>query len=113
MKLTKKQLLEKIKNDPDDTVYDNKKITWRKLRSYQQIKYYFWVLIDIVSNHTWYLPLEVNEQNKLLFKKETFTDLDTTEFETAMSWLRQFYNFHLGLNIPKPNEENFDYELKY
>ncbi len=113
MKITKKQLLEKIKEDPDDMVYNWSKIQGKSLRTYKQVKYYWGVLINIVSNFTWDMPLEVNNQNKILFWKTTFTDLDPKEFETAMSWLRQFYHFHLGLNIPKPNEENFDYELKY
>ena len=111
MKLTKKELLEKIKNDSDDVIYSWSKIEWKKARTYKQVKYYWWVIVQLVSNFTWEMPLEVNNQNKILFWKTTFTDLEPSEFETAMSWLRQFYNFHLGLNIPKPNEENFNYEL--
>ncbi len=111
MKLTKKELLEKIKEDSDNTVYNWSKIQGNKLRTYKQVKYYWGVLVNIVSNFTWDMPLEINNQNKILFWKTTFTDLDPGEFETAMSWLRQFYNFHLGLNIPKPNEEIYTYEV--
>jgi len=85
-------------------------LTENKARSYRQVKYYFWLLVKLISDHTWYTSFDINEINKGLCQKETFTDLDTKEFEKKMSFLRQYYNYHLKLNIPKPNENIFFYD---
>ena len=108
MKWTKKQIIDYL--EWKDWIWELKQMTGKKLRTYKQVKYYFWVMIDTISDKTWYMPLEINEQNKILFKKDTFTDLSPKEFEQIMSLLRQFYNMQLNLSIPKPNEEIFNYD---
>lgn len=107
---TKKQILEYLSQFNDEEIFEIKKPSEKKLRTEKQVRYYWWVVVDIISKETGYMPLEVNEQNKSLFWKSTFTDLSTVEFEATMSLLRQFYHYHLGFNIPKPNEENFYFE---
>ena len=106
----KKKLILKLKNASDKEIFELKKISEKKNRSNKQVRYYWWVVIDIISKETWYMPFEVNEQNKSLFWKSTFTDLSTVEFEEIMSLLRQFYHYHLNYNIPKPNEVDFYYD---
>ena len=106
----KKQILEYLTQFADEEIFEIKKPSEKKLRTERQVRYYWWVVVDIISKETGYMPFEVNEQNKSLFWKSTFTDLSTVEFEEIMSLLRQFYHYHLGYNIPKPNEENFYFE---
>jgi len=107
MKDTAENIIKYLELNPWE--YELKKIKKNSLRTYRQVRYYFWVLIKIVSDFTWDMPLEINEQNKLMFNKSTFTDLDTKEFEMYMSLLRQLYHHHYGLRIPKPNEDDFFY----
>lgn len=107
--LTKKEILEILKDKEDSDLFDFKEVTDKKIRTYRQVKYYWGVMIRLVSEKTWDSPLEVNENNKILFKKETFTDLDTKEFEIYMGLIREYYKHHLSnsdyiFNIPKPNE---------
>lgn len=106
----KNELILELKNASDKEIFELKKISEKRNRTNKQVRYYWWVVVDIISKETWYMPFEVNEQNKSLFWKSTFTNLSTVEFEATMSLLRQFYHYHLGYNIPKPNEENFYFE---
>lgn len=107
---TKKEILEYLENFEDDEIFEIKKPWKKKIRTEKQVKYYWWVVVDIISKETWYLPFEVNEQNKSLFWRTTFTDLSTVEFEAIMSLIRQFYFYHLNYKIPKPNEEEFYFD---
>ena len=106
----KKQILEYLTQFDDEEIFEIKKPSEKKLRTEKQVRYYWWVVVDIISKETWYMPFEVNEQNKSLFGKSTFTDLSTVEFEEIMSLLRQFYHYHLNYNIPKPNDVDFYYD---
>lgn len=108
---TKKEILKYLEDfENEDEVFEIKKPSQKRLRTEKQVKYYWWVVVNIISKETWYLPFEVNEQNKSLFWKNTFTDLSTVEFEAVMSLIRQFYFYHLQLSIPKPNEDKFYFD---
>lgn len=107
---TKQQILEYLTQFDEEEVFEIKKPSEKKLRTEKQVRYYWWVVVDIISKETGYMPFEVNEQNKSLFGKSTFTDLSTVEFEEIMSLLRQFYHYHLNYNIPKPNDVDFYYD---
>lgn len=106
----KKQILKYLTQFDDEEIFEIKKPSEKKLRTEKQVRYYWWVVVDIISKETGYMPFEVNEQNKSLFGKSTFTDLSTVEFEEIMSLLRQFYHYHLNYNIPKPNDVDFYYD---
>ena len=79
-------------------------ISEEKARSYRQVKYYFWVVVEILKDFHWYNEIEVNEILKAMFQKETFTDLSTKEFENIMSIIRQLWSEKYQVYIPKPNE---------
>ena len=99
-----------MQNQNETNFFKIEKQTEKKLRTDRQNRYYWWVVVPIITDYSWHTPLEVNYQNKILFWKKTFTDLSTVEFEVYMSLIRQFYNFHYNLNIPKPNEDLYYYD---
>lgn len=89
----------------------------KKSRSLQQNRYYWGVVIDILSRDTGYYPEEIHqlmakkflsyEKKGEVFVKST-TMLSTTEFEEYLSKIRIFASMELGIFIPLPNEVGYD-----
>lgn len=98
-------------------------------RSTQQNKYYWGVVVDLISDHTGYTPEEVHEIIKYKFLTEYFhyhesnehtalvyeipktkstTGLKSNEFEDLMSQIREWASLKLGVYIPDPNEGNIN-----
>jgi len=102
--MNEKEAIEFIKNNPWK-MFKISTLSSNKARSYRQIKYYWWVVVKIIKEYHWYNEIETNEILKIMFKKTTFTDLSTKEFENVMSIIRQLWFNKFGVNIPKPNEE--------
>lgn len=103
--LEKNKAIDYIQWLKNDTVVEVTKKTEKSVRTYRQIKYYFWVVIAIISDFHWYNAIEANEMVKLTFKRESFTDLETKEFENIMEIIRQLWMNKYWVKIPKPNEE--------
>lgn len=94
-----------------------------KNRSTPQNKYYWSVVVKILSEETGYTTDEIHEIIKYKFLSErklfrehkglqTFawiakstTILDTKEFEELMTKIREWASQVLGIWIPEPNEE--------
>lgn len=102
--------------------YEGKKIfltieTEKKTRSSQQNRYYWAVIVEIISEHTGYNLDEVNDLLKWKFNRlhrdglpdscKSFKALDTVEFEDKMSKIREWAAIELSLYIPLPNETKF------
>lgn len=106
---------------------------YRANRSNNQNKYYWGVVLEIISDYTGYTPEEAHEMMKILFlsrlvklkkkkaktkrqnkaKKKAFmvrvtkstASLNTAQFETYLEKIRRFAATKLdGLYIPLPNE---------
>lgn len=93
-----------------------------KKRSNQQSKYYWAVVVKILSEETGYQPYEFHEILKHRFltehvlvksksgktisvtKSNSTSSLDTKEFEDLMSKIRIWASANLGIWIPEPNE---------
>lgn len=94
----------------------------RPTRSNQQSRYYWGVVISLISEVTGYTPDEVHELMKAKFLSkplnigsETFnisttTNQSTIEFEAYMSDIRQFASVELGCFVPLPNECGYRYD---
>jgi hypothetical protein len=98
-----------------------------KERSNQQNRYYWGVLVKILSNELGYTPEEVHEviKYKFLLTERTFTtkegdvrqlfvagstaSLSTSDFEALMSRIRSWASAELSIYIPEPNEVPFEY----
>lgn len=92
------------------------KFEWKStIRSTPQNRYYFGVVIDILSNHIGFTPDEMHEilKHKFLRHKEqkgyvipqSTTSLSTIEFENYLTQIREWAVIDLGVLIPEPNEE--------
>jgi len=86
-------------------------------RSEKQNRYYWGVVIKILSENFGYLPLEIHEvlKSTLLPKELDFgimkvissrstTSLNTSEFEEYLEKVRVWANQEFGVIIPLPNE---------
>ncbi len=95
-----------------------KKITKRGIRSLNQNNYYWGVVIEILSDHTGYLPEEMHEALKQKFLSYenfpglranlTTASLKTHQFEIYLSKIRRWASTDLGVFIPEPNEVDYE-----
>jgi hypothetical protein len=89
----------------------------RNNRSIPQNKFYWGVVINILSNHTGFEPEEVHEVLRAKFLKyrtvvfeeeievtKSTKNLDTKEFEEYLEKIRMFAAQELDVQIPLPNE---------
>lgn len=85
----------------------------KQIRSLQQNKYYWGVVVKILSQHTGYTSDETHqelarmflkyENNGKLFVRST-TKLNTAEFEKFTESCRQWAASEMSVHIPLPNE---------
>lgn len=85
----------------------------KQIRSLQQNKYYWGVVVKILSQHTGYTSDETHqelarmflkyENNGKLFVRST-TKLNTAEFEKFTEECRQWAASEMSVHIPLPNE---------
>lgn len=88
------------------------------LRSLNQNRYYWGVIIEMISDETGHTPDEIHAFVKGMFLKKwiTFkekeieitrstTELDKAEFEDYAEKVRRWATTELNMNIPLPNEE--------
>jgi len=95
---------------------------WFKKRSNPQNRYYWGVVIDILSFHTGYTSEELHEAlkakflpNRIILDEEvssTTKELTTAEFEEYMRKIRTFASMELDCYIPDPNEAPGGYAYK-
>lgn len=86
----------------------------RKHRTNPQNRYYWGVVVALLSDNTGYTPDEMNDLLKWRFNRwhrdnlpdtvKSFKDLSTVEFEEKMSQIRVWASVDLAVYIPEPNE---------
>ena len=92
-----------------------------KIRSVNQNRYYWGVILDLLSRETGYEPEEIHEflKNMFLFKHmsiigedvgyaKSTTDLTTVEMEEYLSKCREWGATFLNVSIPEPNEGRYE-----
>lgn len=97
----------------------------KKIRSNEQNRYYFGVIVDLLSKHTGFTREEMHEVLKHKFLRRTMwipkkdgvkemsiithstTDLTTKQFEEYTSEVRMWASADLGLFLPEPNESSY------
>ena len=88
----------------------------KKDRSHEQNRYYWGVIIRLLSEHLGYSDDEMHDALKMLFLKDesrkiptlrSTTELSTTEFEKYLEEIRMWAAQLLGFYIPLPNEVDF------
>lgn len=105
---TQEQVIEYINKQKEDSIFECVKKQKKSIRSLKQLKYYWWCVVAIISDYHWLTPIETNESLKLLFKKETFTDLSTEEFSFAVNAIREMWETKYWVIIPSPEDKNLN-----
>ena len=95
---------------------------YRKTRSGNQSRYYFGVIVKILSDELGYTKDEIHEILKGKFLSEEIkvgdeviryakstTSLKTDAFESLMTDIREWASTELGIFLPLPNEIVLDY----
>lgn len=102
-----------------------KKWSEKNQRSSQQNRYYFGVVLKLLSDHTGHSVDELHEILKSIFLKRRIeletktgiipqmiynstTDLDTVKMEEYLTNIRQWSSLTLGVYIPEPNEVDYE-----
>jgi len=76
-------------------------------RSEEQNRYYFGVVVAMVSEHTGHTPEESHQILKDQFKVETTTKMKTVEFQEYVENCRRYAAETLGLPIPDPGQIDY------
>jgi len=96
------------KDKDSDSIYEITKKKKKTLRTYAQVKYYFWVIIRYIAEEVWlsnkFELMQLHEDIKEYFHLETTTWLDTIEFSAMCEEIRSRYLDNRNLYIPLPNE---------
>lgn len=91
---------------------------YRKQRSNNQNRYYWGVVIHLLSEDTGETPERIHDAMRLKFllrkgKKfpilKSSSELNTSEFEDYLSKIRSWASVEMGINIPEPHEVTFEY----
>jgi len=116
------ELFEKEKFQVYINKFENKEIQLtielkNKKRSNQENRYYWGIVLEILSNHTGHTPDELHECFRAMFLKiwinigskeiesiRSTTDLSTVEMEQYLTKIREFASIELNVYIPLPNE---------
>ena len=109
---TKEQVEEYISKWKEEDIYECKKKQQKTLRTYAMVKYYWAVIVKIIWDFHWMKPIDTNESLKLLFDKETFTDLDIQEFKFVMETIIELWEKDYKVIIPLPSN-TWDNESLY
>lgn len=100
----KEKILEFLFNKDNDSIFEIK--LKRYTRSQLQVKYYWWVIVDIIWDFHWYDPVETNEMLKTTFWVDTFTNLDTKEFKELIENIITIWKNKYWVKIPLPNGDD-------
>lgn len=97
----------------------------KKQRSTNQNRYYFGIIVDLLSEHTGFTRDEMHEILKSKFLRRTMwipkktgimemsvisystKELTTVQFEKYLSEIREWSSMELGVSIPEPNEVDY------
>lgn len=98
---------------------------FKQSRSNQQNRYYWGVVIELLSEHTGFDREEMHEVLKHKFLRKTVwipkkngikemsviskstTGMTTKQFEEYLSQIRQWASIDLGVFLPEPNEADY------
>jgi len=85
----------------------------KKKRSNKENRYYWGIVIKMISDYTGFSEDEAHDSMRMLFLKDrsgkvetikSSKDLSTVEFEEYLSKIRMFASKELSLYIPDPNQ---------
>lgn len=108
---TFRKITEYVKGKDDFFVIEIQKS--KRIRSLNQNKYYWGVVVKIIANHTGYTSDETHQQLARVFLSykngphlfvHSTTKLNTVDFEAYLEKCRKWAQQDMGCYIPLPNE---------
>ena len=87
-----------------DWIFEITKKQEKNIRSLRQNKYFFWVIVKIISDYHWFTTCECYELLKASFGVSTFTNLDTWEFKFLIDSIIDIWKTKYWVIIPLPND---------
>jgi len=93
-----------ISNLKDDAIIEAKQKQNKSTRSLAQNKYYFWVVVNVISDFHGYTPVETHELLKVTFDLKTTTWLDTSEFKFMCEMIIDMWATKYQVRIPLPED---------
>jgi len=100
----KQQILDFLLKQDEESIFEITKKQEKSIRTSCQVKYYFWVIVKMISEEHGYTPVETHELLKLTCWLETTTWLSTDEFSFLCNMIRDLWKEKFDFYIPKPNE---------
>ena len=85
-------------------LFDIKEVKEKNLLSRAQQKFYWWVVVDIISNYHGITPLETHLAIKTTFNLETTTDLSKKEFKDLIELIQELWKSKFNVEIPSPSD---------
>lgn len=74
------------------------------LRSVEELRYYWGVVIDDIVRFKSWTPQEAHDWVKSTWNIETTTTMNTQQYEDLLSWIREHCFRFWGLVIKLPNQ---------
>ena len=99
---TKQEILKYLEKKEDDEIFDITKKQIKTIRSLALNKYWWSVVIDIVSDFMWEAPISAHIALKSLFKLDTSTDLSNEEFIFLIKSTIALFEETYSVKIPLP-----------
>jgi len=103
---TKQQILTYLEKDKDGDIYECTRKQKKTVRSLAQNNYYFWVIINIISDFHGFTPIETHKLLKLTFKIDTTTWLSTKDFKWLIDSIIDMWKVTYWVIIPLPEDNN-------
>jgi hypothetical protein len=97
-------VIEWMKDKKEDAIFEITQKREKTIRSLAQNRYYFWIIIDVLSNFHWENPVSMHELIKQTVGVETTTNLSTSDFKFMCELIIETWRVKFWVHIPKPNE---------
>lgn len=99
-----KTLIEFLSKQDENSLFELTKKQEKSLRSLAQNRFYFWYVVQIISDFHWMTPIETHFAIKATFNIETTTDLSNSEFKTLIEMIQDLWENKFNVKIPNPRD---------
>lgn len=100
----KEKILEYLQDKDDQSIFEISQKRTKTIRSLAQNRYYFWIIIDVLSDFHGENPVAMHELIKKTVWVETTTNLTTKDFKFMCELIIETWRVKFWVHIPKPNE---------
>ena len=101
---TNQEIIDYISKWKSTDIYECVRKQTKSIRSLAQNKYYWAVVISIISKWSWDSTLSTHYGIKSMFDLKTTTDLEVDEFKFMIEAIRELFNEKYNIRIPLPSD---------